>query len=225
MNDKTGSGIEAGRDVPRMRTLLDTNWFWQRIRSVKRRLVTARTAHTGVDRQSRIKKQRPPEFDPISRYRKLRSRHIFGQWLKDPLRLLQQHGVVRRDHHKENREGRRYASGVQAKLGHLGPPNIDPRPARGSQIRRLNKRCLRQFYATSEWPLDIRLHSRSRPPRAAPARSIHIGLSRVTSISAARAITVPLAITSPITTGTSPRRTICCHDALRNLSHSRYEAK
>jgi hypothetical protein len=65
-----------------------THWFWQRIRSVKRRLVAARTAHVGVDRKSRIEKQRPPEFDAFSRYRKLRSCHIFGQRLENPLRLL-----------------------------------------------------------------------------------------------------------------------------------------
>src|SRR5215470_9432442 len=28
MNDKTRSGIQVGRGVPRMRTLLDTRWFW-----------------------------------------------------------------------------------------------------------------------------------------------------------------------------------------------------
>jgi hypothetical protein len=55
-------------------------------------------------------------------------------------------------------------------------------------------------------------HSKPRPPRAAPTSSIHIGLNRVASViaaativtatarqlvSAARAITVPLAMTSP----------------------------
>ena len=63
-----------------------------------------------------------------------------------------------------------------------------------------------------------------------------MGLSRVVSViaaaaivratagqlvSAARAMTVPLAMTSPMTTGTRPRRTICCHGASRNRSHSR----
>src|SRR5215467_4696377 len=62
-----------------------------------------------------------------------------------------------------------------------------------------------------------------------------MGLSRVPSViaaaaivrttagqlaSATRAMTVPLAITNPITTGTRPRRTICCHGASRNRSHS-----
>ena len=28
MNDKTHPGIEVGRDVTRMETLLDTHWFW-----------------------------------------------------------------------------------------------------------------------------------------------------------------------------------------------------
>jgi hypothetical protein len=67
MNDKTRPGIEVGRDVTRMGTLLDTHRFWQRIRPVKRRLVTARTAHVGVDRQSRIEKQRPPELSAQDR--------------------------------------------------------------------------------------------------------------------------------------------------------------
>src|SRR5262249_8939998 len=132
MNDKTGSGIEVGRDVPRMRTLLDTNWFWQRIRSVKRRLVTARTAHAGVDRQSRIEKQRPSEFDPFSGYRKLRSRHIFGQRLENPLRLLQQSSVLIRGCNEQNRKWRHDARCVKGKLGHLRPPNIDH--GRGSAI-------------------------------------------------------------------------------------------
>src|SRR5215472_10937869 len=117
--------------------------------------MTARTAHAGVDRQSRIKKQRPSEFDAFRRYWKLGTSHIFGERPENLLRLLQQHGVIRHGCNKENHEGRRYASCVQAKLGHLGPPNIDPRLDRGSEIGRLSKRCLRQFYATSEWPLDI----------------------------------------------------------------------
>jgi hypothetical protein len=65
--------------------------------------------------------------------------------------------------------------------------------------------------------------SRPRPPRAPPATSSHRGLSRVASViavaqmvtaaarhpaSAAGAITVPLAMTSPMVTGTKPRRTI-----------------
>jgi hypothetical protein len=36
---------------------------------------------------------------------------------------------------------------------------------------------------------------------------------------------VPLAITNPITTGTRPRRTICCPGASRNRSLSRCEAR
>jgi hypothetical protein len=40
-------------------------------------------------------------------------------------------------------------------------------------------------------------------------------------LSAARAITVPLAMTSPMTTGTRPTRTICCHRVSRNRSYSR----
>jgi hypothetical protein len=35
-------------------------------------------------------------------------------------------------------------------------------------------------------------------------------------VSAARAMTVPLAMTSPMIIGTKPRRTIRCHGALRN---------
>jgi hypothetical protein len=40
-------------------------------------------------------------------------------------------------------------------------------------------------------------------------------------VSAARAITIPLAMTSPMVTGTRPRRTIGCHGAARNLFHRR----
>jgi len=109
---------------------------------------------------------------------------------------------------------------------------------RGGRIRdRQFYRCrLRQFYTMPERRWRTRPHNRPRPPRAPPTNSIHMGLSRVTSIitaaarvtaavrhpvSAARAITVPLAMTSPITTGTRPRRTICCHGVSRNLSHIR----
>jgi hypothetical protein len=68
--------------------------------------------------------------------------------------------------------------------------------------------------------------SNPTPPRVPPARSIHIGLSRVRSISklvmtviaavrqppsAARAITMPPAMTSPMITGTSLTRTTRCH--------------
>jgi hypothetical protein len=40
-------------------------------------------------------------------------------------------------------------------------------------------------------------------------------------LSAVCAITVPLAMTSPTTTGARPTRTTRCHGAARNLSHSR----
>src|SRR5215467_16007018 len=88
--------------------------------------MTARTAHIGVDRQSRIEKQRPPEFDAFPGYWKLRSRHVFGQGLENFLRLPQQRGVVRRGRHTQNRKGRRDTSCVERKLGHLRPPNSIP---------------------------------------------------------------------------------------------------
>src|SRR5262249_55284600 len=71
---------------------------------------------------------------------------------------------------------------------------------------------------------------RQKPPSAPPASSTQSGLSLVLSmkvatatviaaaagpVSAARAITIPLAITSPIVTGTRPLRTVGCHGAPR----------
>ena len=72
---------------------------------------------------------------------------------------------------------------------------------------------------------DLARQRTPRPPRTPPITSIHIGLSRVRSmiaaaatvratarqlVPAARAITVPLAMTSPMITGTQPKK----HDAL-----------
>jgi hypothetical protein len=74
-------------------------------------------------------------------------------------------------------------------------------------------------------------YSGPKPPRTAPASSIHIGLSRVAGIipaaaivramalqlvSAARAITAPLAITSPMTTGPE-KRCLRCGDQILSL--------
>src|SRR5947209_3561538 len=64
-----GDGLSASKD--------GRNVVNQQARKLTLPLVTARTAHIGVDRQSRIEKQRPPEFDAFPGYRKLRSCHIF----------------------------------------------------------------------------------------------------------------------------------------------------
>src|SRR5262249_53760118 len=161
------------------------------------------------------------------------------QCLENPLRLLQQGSVLGRGCKEQNRKRRRDARCVEGKLAHLGPPNIDHAVDRPSG--KLGRRCLRQFYEARErtGPRGLIIdghHSRPRPPSAPPTSSIHKGLSRLPSViaaaaivtttagqlvSAARAMTVPLAITNPITTGTRPRRTICCHGASRNRSHSR----
>src|SRR6266852_667524 len=129
MNDETRPGVEVGWDVTRVHTLFDTDWFWQRVGSVKRRLVTARTAHVGVDSQSRIEEQRPAELDAFSCYRKLRGCHVLGQRLENLLRLFQQRSVLCRGRRKQDREARRDACRIEVKLGHCRLPAVDPRLA------------------------------------------------------------------------------------------------
>src|ERR1700680_695522 len=54
VDDVQCSTIEDGRSVARMRALLDTDRSRQGVGSVKRRLMTARTAHVSINGQSRI---------------------------------------------------------------------------------------------------------------------------------------------------------------------------
>jgi hypothetical protein len=115
MNDKTRPRIEVGRYVTGMRTLFDTCGLWQRVGSVKRRLVTARTAHVGVYRPPRIKEKRPPELDALLCYRKLCDCHVLGQRLENLFRLLQQRSVVRGGYGKQDGEAGRDARCVKIK--------------------------------------------------------------------------------------------------------------
>ena len=56
VNDVQCSSIQHCRGIARVRTLLHTDGFRASVSSVKRRLMTARTAHISVDGQSRIEK-------------------------------------------------------------------------------------------------------------------------------------------------------------------------
>jgi len=119
-----------------MRTLLHTDGSRTSIGSVKRRLMTARTAHI-PSMVSRDQKIATAKFDAFSLYRKLRAREILGQRLEDLLRLFRQRSVLCRGRGKQDREARGDARRIEMKAWPSSPS--DGRPARGSESGRVQR--------------------------------------------------------------------------------------
>src|SRR6516225_8017847 len=136
VNDEIEPGIEDCRGMARMRSLPDTDRLGQPVRSVARWLMTTGTTEIGVDRQSGIEEEQPPEIDSLRRNRRLRRRHVPRKRLKQSLSLLEALRFGLRCGCRRHDDQQCDAGEAEVYLHHLSPSAINPVTAPGFKLSR-----------------------------------------------------------------------------------------